>query len=361
MNQADLAQLSRETDYSEPGSAGASISEIDLLRQDIERLRMALPAPPFVELPTISDWTDRLPTHPSDQYDTRSPADIQRLVIHHSAVPASVGPEQIAHYQVERRGWPGIGYHFFIGPRTAKSARPTISSPSATMPGNTARSGSGICLAGQFDNALPTEAQLAATAGLCAHLCGRLGLHAALGAVIGHGELMDTTCPGSALAGRRQLARADSCPASPTRAGDRNAAAQSGHRPLSALLAGRRNVGHGSVGRRSDLRGVVPPGLRFLARSAASHADYVTIVGDETQLLARDRDPTARRRLRRGAHRRRSVDATVADVFAGLVRRNQRFPDHRTVMIDAIMTDLTDTQTTHGGHRPKRRPAKPIK
>ena len=101
MNQADLAQLSRETDCSEPGSAGARISELDLLRHDIERLRMALPAPPLAELTAISDLTDRLPTHPSDQYETRSPADIQRLVIHHSAVPASVGPDQIAHFQVE--------------------------------------------------------------------------------------------------------------------------------------------------------------------------------------------------------------------------------------------------------------------
>jgi hypothetical protein len=321
MNGADLAGLSRETDCSEPGGAGAHINEIDLLRQDIERLRMALPAPPFVELPAITDWTGRLPTHPSDQYDTRSPADIQRLVIHHSAVPAGIGPEPIARYQVERRGWPGIGYHFFIsaaGEICKTNDLSTVCYHAREYSGI----GVGICLAGQFDDALPTEEQLTASAGLCAHLCGRLGLHAALGAVIGHGELMDTTCPGKHwLAGvnwRAQLlARiADMQDAEMHR---RNRAI--GHYLLfwhdadtwdtEAWVAAAPYVGW------------FRPVCGF-SLEAARYADYVTIVGDESRFPL---EIEAQLRAAGCVVERIAGDgnATLSSIFAGMVRRNQRF------------------------------------
>ena len=321
MNQAELAQLSRETESSEPGSAGALVSEIDLLRGDIKRLRSALPAPPFVDLPAITDWTDRLAKHPSDQYETRSPADIQRLVIHHSAVPPTIGPDQIAHFQVERRGWPGIGYHFFItadGEICKTNDLITVCYHAREQSNTTV----GICLAGQFDEKPPAEAQLASTAGLCAHLCGRLGLHAALGAIIGHSELMATSCPGAQwLSGAnwREQLMSRIAGLQTTQTQRRNRAI--GHYMLFWQNAETWDIEAWTAAQKYV--GWFRPVCGF-SLETASHADYVTLVGDEHHFPAEivERLRAAGCIVERIAG---DDDATLVEKFTSMVRHNQRF------------------------------------
>lgn len=321
MDKTDLAQLSRETDDSEPGGSTPLVNEMDLLRREVLRLRAALPAPPFVEPPAISDWTERLPRHPSDQYETRSPADIERLVIHHSAAPPEVGPELIAHFQVDRRGWPAIGYHYFItvaGEVCQTNDLSTVCYHVREQSG----SGIGICLAGRFDDAPPPESQVASAARLCAHLCGRLGLHARLGAIVGHGELMETNCPGEQW-GRgvrwrdRLLTRITEVQSDAKRRRER----AYGHFLLFWQDAGGWDVEAWEAAQ--EYIGRFRPVCGF-SLEAASQADYVTIVGDEAHI-----PPAVEDYLRAvGCVVERIRDgqgASLREMFAGMVRRNQRF------------------------------------
>lgn len=196
MKAADLAQLTRELDNAEPGDPNALAYEAAMLRSEVRRLKAALPAPPPVESPIVEDWIERLPRHPSEVYARRSLADIFRLIIHHSAVPAEIGVETIARFQIEKRGWPAIGYHYFITP----AGGVLQTNPLDVICFHT-RHGSetsvGICLAGRFETGAPPEPQLHAAAQICASLCGRLGLFAGLGGILGHGELTKTDCPGA--------------------------------------------------------------------------------------------------------------------------------------------------------------------
>ncbi|MCX7670490.1 MAG: N-acetylmuramoyl-L-alanine amidase, partial [Anaerolineae bacterium] len=66
--------------------------------------------------PEIKDVVDQLPKHAINCYKTRSLDRITHITIHHSAGPANISVEQIASYHVKTQNWPGIGYHFVIGP-----------------------------------------------------------------------------------------------------------------------------------------------------------------------------------------------------------------------------------------------------
>jgi len=321
MNDADLARLSQETDNSEPSTANLAPRELELLRWDNRRMRSALPAPQYVGEPATEDWTERLVTHPSEQYETRSLADVQRLVIHHSAVPAEVGPEKIAHFQVELHGWPGIGYHYFItapGEILMTNSLETICYH--TRFGS--ETGVGICLAGRFDVEGPANQQLDAVARLCAHLCGRLGLHAELGGIVGHSELVETDCPGSqwnqGVRWREELfARIAQLQATERRRQDRAL----GHFMLFWQDAESWDTTAWDAAR--EYIGRFRPLCGF-SWEEASQADYVTIVGDESRF-----PPAVEEYLREAGCVVERIsadgDARLREIFAGMVKRNQRF------------------------------------
>jgi hypothetical protein len=138
----------------------------------------------------------------------------------------------------------------------------------------------GICLAGYFDDQPPAEAQLEATAALVAHLCGRLRLYAALGGVIGHSELASVRCPGAqwqkGARWRNQLL---------DRVGQMQEAAR---------LRRQRAIGHYVLFADGDEPDAVWDAARAYVRrfrptcgfsvEAARHAEFVTIVGDESAI-----------------------------------------------------------------------------
>jgi hypothetical protein len=144
---------------------------------------------------------DALPKHDTEQYETRPLEEIRALVIHHSAVPASVGPNVIAAYHVRRHEWPGIGYHFVVaagGALHQTNALETISYHAARANPFSV----GICFLGNFTTEPPPPAQLQAGAHLVAWLLGELNLP--LESVQGHRDLMSTACPGNQwLVGQR--------------------------------------------------------------------------------------------------------------------------------------------------------------
>jgi len=158
---------------------------------------VGIPAPPptpaRIPQPEWVDLVDKLKKHPTKRYGTRPLSQIKHLVIHHSAVPPSVGPERIANYHVDNLGWPGIGYHFEIaadGTIYKTNHLETVSYHAAHV--NPV--GVGICFAGNFTDTIPTEAQLKSGAQLCAYLLQELDLDK--DSIKGHKEFMNTQCPG---------------------------------------------------------------------------------------------------------------------------------------------------------------------
>jgi hypothetical protein len=172
------------------GNAGERLLK---LKEELEGLRASLEGPAPVLEPIIEDISARLPRHPSERYSRRELSAIKYLVVHHSAIPPDKGPEVIARYHVEKQGWPGIGYHYFIDPQGKiyqTNPLEVISYHARTYNS----SGVGICLAGDFTNSTPPMAQISALGHLCAFLLEKLGLDKS--AIVGHQELVPTICPG---------------------------------------------------------------------------------------------------------------------------------------------------------------------
>ena len=144
--------------------------------------------------PAIEDLVGQLPQHPTDRYTVRERGSIVAIIMHHSAVPPSVDAQQIARYHVERNGWPGIGYHFFIAAdgHIQQTQPLEVVSYHAGDVGN--REGVGVCLAGNFTDQPPPEPQLAAAVQLVAWLLDQLKLP--VEAIHGHCDYRNTQCPG---------------------------------------------------------------------------------------------------------------------------------------------------------------------
>lgn len=183
----------------------ASLREqIQALEQEIERLQEQIPEPvepvptpppaAGIPKPAIQNLVGKLKTHPTRTYNKRKLKDIQYVVVHHSAVAPSVGPERIANYHVDKLDWPGAGYHFFVGEDGIIYQGNTLDTVSyhAVQANPT---GVGICFLGSFMKKVPPQAQLRAGAHLVAWLMQELDI--ALDDVKGHKEVLATSCPGT--------------------------------------------------------------------------------------------------------------------------------------------------------------------
>jgi hypothetical protein len=145
------------------------------------------PAPP------IQNITNQLKHAPDKQFPVRPLNQIQRVVIHHTATPPTVGAERIAAHRVDSQGWPGIGYHYFITGEGAIQQTNELTTQS-THAGQYDPVAIGVCFAGDFTSVVPSPAQIAAGAQLIAWLMRQFGLP--LNAVNGYKELVVTQSPG---------------------------------------------------------------------------------------------------------------------------------------------------------------------
>ncbi len=144
-----------------------------------------------VEPPQIVDISASLPKG-DRPYETRPLDRIRRIVINHTAAPPTIPIQVIAQAHVDR-GYPGIAYDYFVdgqGRIFQVSPLESVVKADADWSGG----GVNICLAGNFTQAPPSEAQLAATAALCAWLVSRFGL--AVEDIVGLRELLQTASPG---------------------------------------------------------------------------------------------------------------------------------------------------------------------
>jgi N-acetyl-anhydromuramyl-L-alanine amidase AmpD len=193
--QARITELEQQLAAAQAdGELAALQARIAELEQQLAEAQAAPgPATGVVPQPTIEIVIDELPIHATDRYPTREHSQINSIVLHHSGVSASVGAARIAKYQVERQGWPGIGFHYFVsddGRIEQTQALETISKHA----GGVNATSIGICLAGNFTDQPPTDAQLLSTGQLTAWLLQELDLP--IEAIHPHKDYVATACPG---------------------------------------------------------------------------------------------------------------------------------------------------------------------
>lgn len=202
-------------DWAEFALAGP---EIQAARQAIEYLHEQS-TPDFSPPKTLLKWgiptydlRRSLPT--GGNYPTRELKQIERIIIHHTAVNTDLSAQDIARYHVEHNHWPGIGYHFLVHQNRLVDWCNDLRTVSyhAGKKGDEQIQGIsvnnwssiGICLSGNFiEGRLPTPQQLLATRVLIALLEYYLGRRLK---VLGHQDLGGTCCPGDAWGDwRKQL------------------------------------------------------------------------------------------------------------------------------------------------------------
>ena len=117
------------------------------------------------------------------------------VVIHHTGCNDIDASAEEIHGWHLNNGWAGIGYHYVIRKDgTIERGRPEGAIGSHAYGENSHTIG--IHLSGDFEQAEPTDEQVDRCGALVADICDRYGIPINRDHVVGHGELMATSCPG---------------------------------------------------------------------------------------------------------------------------------------------------------------------
>jgi hypothetical protein len=142
----------------------------------------------------VQDISSQLPRNATKRYVERPLESIKRIIIHHTATPASVTVQRIAEYQVNDKNLPGITYHFCTT-ATGQAYQTEPLTTTAAHAGQNSRDSVGVCLIGNFMENPPSEAQLNATASVLAQVMGNLSIPASQ--IFGYSEIINTQSPGN--------------------------------------------------------------------------------------------------------------------------------------------------------------------
>jgi hypothetical protein len=176
--------------------------QVDTLRQHLVSISTTTPVPtspvtpPAAGPPPMEDVITSLRRHPTKRFDKRTLDQIKYLVIQHSVLPGDFPPEKIANFLVEKKQWPGIGYHFYIT-SDGKIYQTNLLETVCYFAGSNVQynpQGVCICFAGNFMEAVPTSAQLKSGGKLLAFLMQEL--HLPIGSIKGQKEFVITQSPG---------------------------------------------------------------------------------------------------------------------------------------------------------------------
>lgn len=120
------------------------------------------------------------------------------IVIHHIGdIDRDVSAAEI-HDWHQGQGWSGIGYHYVIRKDgTIERGRPRDVVGSHAYGFNNCSIG--INIVGDFEQSTPNTEQIEAAAQLLAELCNIYKLTPTAETIVGHRDLMATTCPGQNL------------------------------------------------------------------------------------------------------------------------------------------------------------------
>jgi hypothetical protein len=144
--------------------------------------------------PNIQNIVNQLPRNAAFQIPARPMAQIDRILIHHTAVAPTVGAARIATFMVQKQGQAGIKYHYFI---TAEGEIQQTNVLTAITPHSTEQLNPvaiGVGFAGNFTNEAPPPVQIEAGAQLIAWLIRQLNLSPQM--VFGYKEVSATESPG---------------------------------------------------------------------------------------------------------------------------------------------------------------------
>lgn len=119
------------------------------------------------------------------------------IVIHYTGEPdMDASAETIHGWHLANDGWAGIGYHFVVRKDgTIERGRPEWAIGSHAYGENSHTLGIHVC----GGDVQPTDAQIEKTSMLIAYLCDKYGIPIDRDHIVGHGELMPTSCPGTHL------------------------------------------------------------------------------------------------------------------------------------------------------------------
>ena len=118
-----------------------------------------------------------------------------QIVIHHTGCNDIDASAEEIHAWHKNNGWAGIGYHYVIRKDgTIERGRPEWAIGSHAYGENSHTVG--IHLSGDFEQTEPTAEQVDRCGALVADICDRYGIPIERGYIVGHGELMPTSCPG---------------------------------------------------------------------------------------------------------------------------------------------------------------------
>jgi len=178
-------------------------NQIQQLQAQLSTASTAAP-PPAAKIPAPSgqNIVAELLKNPDFTLQTRSLKKIDRIIVHHTAVPPEVGAHRIAEFLVQNRGRPGIAYHFFITQEGLIQQTNPLSVVTLQSSDEFNPLAVGVGFAGNFNTTVPAPAQLEAGAHLMAWLIQNLNL--SLKAVFGHKELVNTQSPGTQWDGGAQ-------------------------------------------------------------------------------------------------------------------------------------------------------------
>lgn len=131
----------------------------------------------------------------SETYARRALSEIERIIVHHSAVDVDSTARQVAEYHVNVLGWPGIGYNFLVHYDGEIDYVGNIQTVRYNVAGRN-REVVGICLLGDFTSQWPRPEQLYSAA----HLVRYLQFLLPGRETVGHREIAlpasPTSCPG---------------------------------------------------------------------------------------------------------------------------------------------------------------------
>jgi hypothetical protein len=152
---------------------------------------------PAIALPPMEDVTIRLRRHTVKRFERRTLDQIKYLVIQHSVLPGDFPPEKIANFLVEKKQWPGIGYHFYITSDGKIYQTNDLETVCYFAGSNVQYNPLGVCIcfAGNFTAEVPTPAQLSSGGKLLAFLMQEL--HLPMENIRGQKEFVITQSPGN--------------------------------------------------------------------------------------------------------------------------------------------------------------------
>ena len=170
---------------------------------DLESLGLVRRAEWGAREPNTTSSDERAPYNPLTNpggwlvYDQPLTAALDRVVVHHSALPVSEGPREIQDLHMDRRGFGDVGYHFLVDETgTLYEGRDLGVRGAHTAGANTGAVG--VVLLGNFEEISPSDAQVASLGRLLRCLAARYPLQN----LAGHRDFNPgaTLCPGESLA-----------------------------------------------------------------------------------------------------------------------------------------------------------------